>query len=511
MIRFHQFVCISAIALHAPDVSFAEISASDVWQIQQDYFETIGGQLTGSTSRAGKTETIRDVSLHFDLPLELGFISFATTGMTLTENDDGSVSIGYVEPAVLKISAELSEQDEISMSVGFELENFELLAAGKAGDITFDSSVGRINMALEEYSASASDLEADTVAFTGVIEDFSGRTQITMSEMAKVSAHYETGAQRFDFEVVGAETGKSIGSERAERVVSKTEIALPRNGMDIMNLAAALAEGLSISTDTSMHGYESKQSVEIDGQELSDQWSFSEVQTAHIVFDRNGVVLAGAAQQNVTKMDIPEVFPVVWEFAADLIEGEMNWPISASDDPQEAHMRLEMRGLTASDDLWAMIDPEAVIPRDPATVAVDMSGKVRNLIDWMNFPLVSQVFEADEVPVTAESVALDELEIKVAGASLNGSGALEFDNDDLQTYGGFPKPVGAIALEMSGANSLIDRLSALGVMDEAEVQGFRMMLAIMAKPDPSAGPDALVSRIELTEEGHVLANGNRIK
>lgn len=52
----------------------------------------------------------------------------------------------------------------------------------------------------------------------------------------------------------------------------------------------------------------------------------------------------------------------------------------------------------------------------------------------------------------------------------------------METYGGFPKPTGA-----------------------------RMMLGVVAKPDPDAGEDAMKTRLEITEQGHILANGQRLR
>ncbi|MFT7593637.1 MAG: hypothetical protein ACI8R4_000952 [Paracoccaceae bacterium] len=38
-----------------------------------------------------------------------------------------------------------------------------------------------------------------------------------------------------------------------------------------------------------------------------------------------------------------------------------------------------------------------------------------------------------------------------------------------------------------------------------------MMLGVVAKPDPDAGEDAMKTRLEITEQGHILANGQRLR
>ncbi len=64
---------------------------------------------------------------------------------------------------------------------------------------------------------------------------------------------------------------------------------------------------------------------------------------------------------------------------------------------------------------------------------------------------------------------------------------------------------------VQGANGLMDTLVKLGLLSDQDMMGARMMMGMVAKPDPEAGEDVLRSRIDLTDEGHVLANGMRLK
>lgn len=95
------------------------------------------------------------------------------------------------------------------------------------------------------------------------------------------------------------------------------------------------------------------------------------------------------------------------------------------------------------------------------------------------------------------------------GASLTGDGGFTFDNSDTTTFDGMPKPTGSIALNLQGANALMDNLVKLGFVSEEQVSGARMMLGLFARP--GAGSDELVSEIQITEDGQVLANGQRLR
>jgi hypothetical protein len=101
------------------------------------------------------------------------------------------------------------------------------------------------------------------------------------------------------------------------------------------------------------------------------------------------------------------------------------------------------------------------------------------------------------------------LTLALAGARLTGGGDFTFDNDDLSTFPGMPKPTGALELELTGGNALLDTLVAMGLLPQEQAMGARMMLGMFARPGSS--PDSLTSRIEVTEEGQVLANGQRLR
>jgi hypothetical protein len=72
-----------------------------------------------------------------------------------------------------------------------------------------------------------------------------------------------------------------------------------------------------------------------------------------------------------------------------------------------------------------------------------------------------------------------------------------------------PKPVGQINLALQGGGALIDKLVAMGLLPSEQAMGARMMMGLFAVP--TGEPDSLTSQIEFTEDGQILANGQRIK
>jgi hypothetical protein len=69
-------------------------------------------------------------------------------------------------------------------------------------------------------------------------------------------------------------------------------------------------------------------------------------------------------------------------------------------------------------------------------------------------------------------------------------------------------PTGAIDLQLSGVNALIDGLVGLGVVPQDQAMYPRMMLGAFTT---STGADQATSRIEFTEDGQIIANGQRLQ
>jgi hypothetical protein len=114
----------------------------------------------------------------------------------------------------------------------------------------------------------------------------------------------------------------------------------------------------------------------------------------------------------------------------------------------------------------------------------------------------------ESFPGELNALDLTQLQLKLAGAQVDGKGALTFDNTDLTTFQGVPAPTGQIDVTLTGINALLDTLVAMGLIPEDQVMGARMMLAMFAKPGET--PDTLVSTIEFKDKG-LYANGQRLQ
>ncbi len=118
------------------------------------------------------------------------------------------------------------------------------------------------------------------------------------------------------------------------------------------------------------------------------------------------------------------------------------------------------------------------------------------------------MFEEGNQHVTLDNLRLNELEVNSAGAMITGQGDLTFDNDDLETFNGFPRPEGQVSLRAVGLNGLLDNLGKMGILPPEQLMGPRMMLSMFTVVEAQ---DTLTSTIEFLGGGQIKANGQRIR
>lgn len=509
---FHSTRCrylVTAALLASPQPLLAELSAADFWAAQTAVLNTLGGETTSSVVREGNVETRSDINFAFALPFDAGTIGMSMTDLRLTENDDGSLTMEYVEPVRLDLSAEITGEGRFGVGIELEFQDHRSVVTGEPGDIMLDYFVGQMTLSVTDIEASGDELDDMLLKISGDFSDMSGQTNITLGDLIALAATTSIGSQKIEYEFTDPTGGFVTGTGGAGQMTTRSDIDLPSGGLDIMNLAAALQQGLRFTVDAEVADYTNGQTTRVDGEVLASQITETAEQKVRYNFDHNGLVADILARDSYIEMTLGPILPAPLSARIADMSSVLELPVSASEDPQDMRIQANMEGLSLGEGIWAMFDPGQALPRDPATVSLDLSGKVRNLVDWLNFPQVQALFESGGVPAEPLEMTVNQLEISAVGARLQGSGDLEFDNSAMPA--GPPIPFGTVDLSLSGANGLIDTLIAMGLVQEADAMGARMMMGMVAVPDPSGAEDALVSKIEMTRDGQILANGQRLK
>ena len=109
------------------------------------------------------------------------------------------------------------------------------------------------------------------------------------------------------------------------------------------------------------------------------------------------------------------------------------------------------------------------------------------------------------MPAEVDTLNIEEVLLQLAGAELTATGGFTFDYSDLSTFDGMPRPEGAVTVVLTGANSLLDKLVQMGLVDAEQAMMARMMSGMLLQPGD--GPDTLVSEIAVSPSGQITANG----
>ncbi len=80
-------------------------------------------------------------------------------------------------------------------------------------------------------------------------------------------------------------------------------------------------------------------------------------------------------------------------------------PLGAADTPSDFGFKFDLIDLVVGDALWGLFDPNSVLPRDPATLQIALSGQAKALYNMMD-PTAEPVLSEDGMPFELSSVSL---------------------------------------------------------------------------------------------------------
>lgn len=184
-------------------------------------------------------------------------------------------------------------------------------------------------------------------------------------------------------------------------------------------------------------------------------------------------------------------------------------PLTANPTAQPFNFGLSLSDFVMSDMMWALFDYEEILPRDPISLGLEVSGKIKLVHDIFSPEFIEALGQDNSIPFELEHIDIGQLHLAGAGAALEGAGRFEFDNSDFETFEGLPRPMGRFETELKGGNRLLDRLIDIGLLPKSEAMAMRMMLSMFTVP--GEGNDILKMLLEVTQEGRILSNGQRIR
>lgn len=492
------FSTTSALALVAGP-AFADLTAQEVWTDWKDLLESYGAEVTtAGEDQSGDTLTVSRLTAAFaveggDMALELGNITFAEQG-------DGSVVVTMED--TLPFAVDFVDPDGKEGRVSFTLRQpgGRIVASGDMENLRYDFDYP--TMTISDFTMEGDEVPDDMpMALDMALTGMTGYIALSGGDVRNYESESDIASFTMTMDIDDPEEGSGSFNFAMSDVGQTVKGTLADIQMD-MSAAELAAAGLS-QTGTGTYG-PSTMNFAFDGPDGAlEMAAAAEGGTLNMTFGEGGMDYGGVTRgitMTVGGSAIP--FPPL-TFAMDKSEGRILMPMVPNpDEEQDFGLVMTLEGLVIDNMLWNMIDPSEQLPRDPATLVVDLGGSVI-LTEDFTAPEYAESMDAAP-PGTIESLDINAIRLTLAGAELTGDGEFAFNNEM-----GMPLPSGTANLMLTGGNTLLDTLVGMGLIPEDQAMGARMMLGLFARPGD--GPDTLVSTIEVNEDGSILANGQRIK
>jgi hypothetical protein len=496
VIALRGAVC--AAALLTSSAALADVSAADVWTDWQKSLELYGqdGVTVGSEEVDGDTLTITDVTL--TMADEFSTISSQIGSLSFTENGDGTVSVVVPESYIIAVNME----DDLVVDLEVAQENLVITVSGDADALNYDIAADSYSIRVAEFKGDTADVEGE-VFFKA--NDLSGTYQSQLGGNGALVYNIltENVDMLFDIKEPGGD-GYVVVSGKLERLAFDGDMVIPED-LDKENPETWFSSGMS--ADASM-GY-------LSGGFLVDFNVDGDAGTASIQMGEGGINTKvdtetlgygfgfDGIEVSAQVPDLP--FPIA--FSWDQAETSFHMPVASTDEPADFGFKFALTEVTVSDEIWNMADPAGAIPRDPITAEFELAGLAKLFFNIFD-PDQAEAMAFAETPGELNSLQLIGLRLAAAGAEITGAGDFTFDNSDLETFDGLPRPQGEVNIGIKGANALIDTAVDMGLLPADQATMGRMFMGMFTTP---TGDDELSSTIEINEQGHIMANGQRIK
>ncbi|SMY08321.1 DUF2125 domain-containing protein [Flavimaricola marinus] len=488
--------CIAA--LLTAGAASADVTAQEVWDNWKEGMSVYGqeGITIGSETMVGSSLTITDLTM--EMSEDGTSITSTIPSIVFTERGDGTVSVVMSESYPVTITGAPGE----SATINVTQTGIEMVVSGDSSAMTYDFTANRIGVSVDEIR------DRDEVVPAEILLNMNNVTG------SYTTSYGDLNVISYDMDVGGVDILVDVNDEAEDLLVNfsgqiadlavEGEMGMPAD-MDFDAPESMFIDGFYLDA-----GYSFGQSAYLfafeEGSDMANGTASLASGALELSMNYDGISYSNALTELAVSFSGSEVpFPV------DLSLGEYGvniaLPLSQSNAPKDFSASFKLVDLAVNDMIWSMADPGGVLPRDPASLIIALSGSGSLFYDLLDPAQAMEIARAD-MPGALNSLTLDELTVQIAGAEVLGDGSFTFDNNDLTTFPGVPRPEGELNVAVNGANGLIDKLTQMGLLPEEQVMGARMMMGVFATP---VGDDMLTSKIEVNDQGHVIANGQRLQ
>lgn len=503
MHRVTSLLTVSALALGTSLGALparADVSPDEVWDNVQEMVARMGMTLVAaSEDLSGDTLRLTGVNQIIEIGPNRSISEIDE--IRLIEQRNGSVRIEISPDINVRTKTQLDEETMMENVALVRLDGFEMIASGDPDDITYKMTATKIT---SESSIEATDETPMTQKIISVLTGLSATARSEMDDeimgldATGTADTYEMQANTRSDEAASA----MVITAQSQGVTLSSQGSLPPAG-DEGSFAALLSGTGGFSggyamgpSQISMQMTEGDKDFAID---LAANASRLDVALAE------GVVRYGLSADQSTFAVQTKAFPPVQGGIAGT-ELAFTMPLAKSDEAKDLGLRLVLDDLTFGDTLWGMFDPAGQLPRDPADLVVDITGKGALFFDLFDPSSLASAEGSGDAPGYVESAQLNQFSLSLLGAAVDAAGGVVFGQTD---DGQMLPPAGTFDVQAKGVQTLIETLQTIGLVPPQMGMGALLMLGTYALPGDE--PDSFTSTIVLTDDGHITANGQPVK
>lgn len=481
----------------------AQITAEQAWDLWRELAQSSGQPVTitsAAPQRQGDRLVIDDVIARFEQPT---IAANAPLGqIVLRDRGDGTVEATFAPRMDITVKVNEPDSEPVEMSLSVTQENYVTIISGTPEAPVFDISADAMDVTQNAPVVNGAAIPMEMNLSLAAIK---GRAAVSGSAPRAFTYAFTADGAEANMAATNPENGGTVTSNFSfADLVADFTGTLPDSSIPTTDLRPLLEGGLQVNGSYSTGPTEFTVTISENDTETNVVGNLATT-SLKLALGKTGFDYDVAASEIEIGAEGDQIPFPDFRIAADSYRIGVAMPLLREKAPADFRFTLGLVGLVLPDAIWGMVDPGATLPREPATLVLDTAGKVRLLQDLTTPPSET----SPEVPGELHALTINELNLKAVGAELKGTGDFTFDNSDTQTFGGMPRPAGRADLSLAGGNTLLDRLIGLGVVPQDQAMGFRMMLALFARPGTE--PDTLTSTVEITPEGQILANGQRIQ
>ena len=486
----------SALALCASAGAGWSLTASEAWENWKSAAEAQGQTLTAESTEAGiGALTVRGVS--FAAEIEETAVSGTLDEVVFTERDDGAVTITMSDSYPMSVAIRPEEGEDIDMDLAIAQDGLVMTAADADGGTQFTYAAPEMVVTVSDLSvdgeavpfgmtATLTDVSGDYLADAGTEPDIASNFA-AQSVAVELSAQDDSGPGTFDMTVTMADLSSTS---------SGTGSALFSMG----DLPALLEEGFTTRGDVTFGATSFAVDFE-DGDDTFRMTGSMDGGGVRVAMDSSALDYRTSYQGfefTAEGSDIP--FPQVSGALGELAT-QIDMPLAQTDEPRPFDLRVALEDLTLGEEIWSLFDPAGALPREPATLILDLAGRGRWLVDIMAEDTMGMMAGP---PAEVSQLDIEAMRLSLAGAEFTGEGGFTIDNTTMAPNG-MPATDGTASFRLTGGNQLLDTLVQMGLLPQEQAAMTRMMTGMVARPGD--GPDELVSEITIRPDGTILANG----